>query len=880
MLRYCLTLLCTVAISAALLVGMAGCQSSSGPEQPARKVQISPSEPFLSQTQAQQRKAMIRQVSYDVYFDLTNSDAPEYTGRVAIHLDMHSVNKPLAIDFQQGQIHRLLVNGTSQTPDYNNQFLTLPRNLLATGENTVEIEFSHPFSENNSGLATYTDPEDKLRYLYTQPGLYATSQILPVFDQPDIKASYKLTVKAPAQWQVVTQSRKRQAIGGGPERWWYFPETRAISPHAFSLFAGPFKTWRHEQDQIPVRLLVRQSFGHEQAPQTLFTSIDHALNYYQQYFEQAYPYFKYDMIALPVNGVNTDLISANVVLNEQNLLPQHSADLPETIQHLLEHLAHSWIGGSVSPEWWSDQWLWNGLARYLSYQAMAHPDGKNSVNSWSMFNTRVKQPAYLYDQLPAAQPLRHDVSLNIQATRNLDIRTSKAAAILQQLHHQLGDDAFRLALQQLMQQYADRSTGAQTFFNLIQTTSGQSLKNWQKQWLDTTGVPTLTASYQCKKGILNSLTIQQAEARKRSQSVNIGLFRNKQTSLQRYRTLPVVLDSKTTQVDIPGQQPCPDFVYPNVDDKGYAQVRLNDESLTTVLKLSFNDVLMQTLMDYPIYQQPANLQATIKYATTRLPQEDNSHRLKSQLSELTQLADQLFRLRSANPSMQAASTHWLQALEELAWQQLNIAEPDSPQQNLWFDFFIHMAHSDDSAMQLKRLLQGHWEIDGLTITPYRRWTILIRLNAFTSKAAKGSWELARREYHKDPSATATIMYAMADAIRPDSLIKNQWLNRLDQLNAQEALAISRVLLPATQYSLVPALRQSVFAALRSNEPEVPSNTLDQMIKHLLNECSVNGVQQLQSFSTQKAMAHHRISIETQLQQAKHCLQLPKSAVLK
>ena len=887
MLRYCLTLFSPVfirvVISIALLTGLTGCQSSDRPEQHAHKVPVTVSEPSLTRTQAQQRKAMIRQANYDVYLDITDEEASEYTGRITIHLDLHKADKPLTVDFQQGQVHRLLVNSNRLTPDYNGQFLTLPRKSLKIGENTIEIEFTHAYSNSSNsdtGLTKFTDPEDNNHYLYSQPGVYATSQILPLFDQPDIKASYRLTVKAPPQWQVITQTLERQAVSGGPERWWYFPETRPVSPHSFSLQAGPFKISRYEQGKLPTRLLLRQSFHDESNPRKLFATVDNARVFYQQYLQQPYPFFKYDIVALPVDVLNAEMTSASVVLNEKYLLPQDSADLPETRQHLLEHLAFSWFGGSVSMDWWSDQWLMDGLSRYLSYMALARSETESSGESWSLFHNQVKQPAYFYDQLPAAKPLRHTVDINSVAAQNSDIKANKAAAVLQLLHHNLGDDAFRQALQRLLQQYTDSSTRAQTFFELIHSTSGQPLKNWEKQWLDTTGVQTVSASYQCKKGSLSSLQVDQPYPGKRSQIVHVGLFKNSHSSLQRYRTLPVTLDGKSTKVDIPGQQPCPDFVYPNVDDKGYVRVQLDEKSLKTILKEAFSEPLTQTLIDSHLYQPPVSVEFAMTYATARLPDETTAWRLKSQLSGLKQLSDQLFRLKSANPAVQTVNSHWLLTLEELAWQQLNIAEPGSPIQSLWFDFFLHIAHTDDSAMQLKRLLEGHWEISDLQLTPARRWQIIIHLNTFTGKAAKNSWDLARREYQKHRSPTTTRLYQMADASRPDTLVKSQWLNRLESLPWLDADAISRVLFPASQYSLVPALRQSIFTALLNNQPERSSPMLNQLISNLLNECSANGIQQLQTFSDNRTLSPNQLYIQAQLQMAKQCQHLPKNAVIK
>ena len=892
MLRYCLTLL----ISAALLTGLTGCQSSDRPEQHARKVPATTSAPLLTRAQAQQRKAMIRQASYDVYLDIADSEASEYAGRIAIQLELHKADKPLTIDFQQGQIHRLLVNSKNLTPDYNGQFLTLPHKSLQTGDNTIEIEFTHHYSDSNSisntGLTKFTDPEDNSHYLYSQSGVYATSQILPLFDQPDIKASFRLTVKAPAQWQVITQTQERQAVGGGTERWWYFPETRPVSPNSFSLQAGPFKTLRYDQGKLPIRLLLRQSIDeslHKSNPKHLFTTVDNARVFYQQYLDQPYPFFKYDIVALPVETLNAEMSSASVVLNEKYLLPQYSAGQPEIHQQLLEHLAHSWLGGNVSMDWWNDQWLLDGLARYLSYMALARSEtdtfsktgsGEKSSESWSMFHNQVKQAAYFYDQLPAAQPLRHPEDSNILAARNNDITASKAAAVLQLLHHNVGDDAFRQALQQLLQHYADNSTRAQTFFELIQNASGQSLKNWEKQWLDTKGVQTVSASYQCKKGRLSSLQVDQRKSGKRSQLIHVGLFKSRHTTLQRYRTLPVVVEGKSTTVNIPGQQPCPDFVYPNVDDKGYLRVQLDEQALQTILKESFNEPLMQTLIDSHLYQPPVSVQSAITYATVRLPNETSVWRLKNQLTGLQRLSDQLLRLKSANPAAQTVSSHWLLTLEQLAWQQLNIAEPGSPLQNLWFDYYLHIAHTDDSAMQLKHLLEGRRKISGLQLTPDRRWQIIIRLNTFSGKAGKNSWDLARREYQKHRSPDTLRMYQMADASRPDTLVKSQWLNRLENLPWLEAEAVSKVLFPASQYALVPALRHSIFTALLNNQPKRSSPMIDQLISNLLNECSANGIQQLQTFSDNRTLSANQLRIQAQLAMAKQCQQLPKNAALK
>lgn len=837
------------------------------------------SQPFLTKARAQQRKAMVEKAGYEVYLNLSDETSTRFTGRIVITMSLYKPDKPLLLDFQQGQIHRLLINSKAVQPDYNGQFLTLPRKHLNAGENLVEIEFSHDYSQTRSGLAMFRDPQDASHYVYTQPGIYATSQIAPVFDQPDIRASFKLTVRAPAQWQVISHSRERQAIGGGAQRWWYFPETRAISPSAFSLQAGPFKVCQGGGDQpVPLRVMVRQSQVETINHQQLFDSINHALTFYQALFEQPYPYFKYDIVTLPVDNAFPNFTSTSLLLNEKKLLPAASQDWAETRQAIFEHIAHSWTGGNTGVTWWDEQWLMNGLARYLSYLAMASTSEKARSDSWVQFYNQVKQPALFMDQLPGSQPLRQAIESNLAASENSSVRASKAAAVIQLLHHSLGDDAFRQGLQQFLQQHEGDNIQASVFFEQLQATSGQSLINWEKQWLESTGIQTVTADYQCKQGLLKKLQIHQIEPGKRSQLIHAGLFKEKQNTLQRYRTLPVKLDGKTTSVDIPGKQPCPDFVYPNVDDKGYVQVQLDADSMQKALRSPFNEPLMQAAVWHHLFHQPDSIRTLVHYASSHLPQETDAYSLKIRLTLLQQLSDQLLMLKVANPAVQTISTHWLLALEELAWQQLNIAEPDSPLQNLWFEFFLHIAHTDGGALQLRNLLDGRWDITGLTINQTRRWQIIIKLNAFSGKAARNSWSYAHTERDKDSSGNAEFMVQLADASRPDTLEKSQWLAHLEHMPAPEAKALSEVLFPAMQYPLVPALRENLFASLLNIQQKQSQPVFDQMIRHLLNECSANGIQQLERFSQNRQLSGNESAIQAQIQRAKQCNQLPKVAV--
>ena len=63
------------------------------------------------------------------------------------------------------------------------------------------------------GLHRFVDPVDGAVYLYSQFETADAKRMFACFDQPDLKASYTLTVTAPADWKVVSNARARHRAG-------------------------------------------------------------------------------------------------------------------------------------------------------------------------------------------------------------------------------------------------------------------------------------------------------------------------------------------------------------------------------------------------------------------------------------------------------------------------------------------------------------------------------------------------------------------------------------------------------------------------------------------------------------------------------------------
>lgn len=80
----------------------------------------------------------------------------------------------------------------------------LPRTLLhSNAKNIVEIVYENEYANDGLGLHSFTDTDGK-QYLYSQCEAFWCNRIFPTFDQPDLKATLKLSAVYPSDWIVLS----------------------------------------------------------------------------------------------------------------------------------------------------------------------------------------------------------------------------------------------------------------------------------------------------------------------------------------------------------------------------------------------------------------------------------------------------------------------------------------------------------------------------------------------------------------------------------------------------------------------------------------------------------------------------------------------------
>ena len=119
----------------------------------------------------------------------------------------------------------------------NKEHLLISQKFLKAGENVIKIKFASPIKTSGAAVTRYVDKEDGAEYVYSLFVPSDASTAFPVFDQPDLKARFQLTVGAPEDWDVISNTSPFVTDNLGAT---IFPETKPISTYLFAFAAGNF----------------------------------------------------------------------------------------------------------------------------------------------------------------------------------------------------------------------------------------------------------------------------------------------------------------------------------------------------------------------------------------------------------------------------------------------------------------------------------------------------------------------------------------------------------------------------------------------------------------------------------------------------------------
>lgn len=727
----------------------------------------------LTRVEASKRfDAIHMPIHYSVSLDL-GKGGRDFLSRTTITFDAQQGSDSF-LDLIAREVIGVKLNGESLDPK---EVYADSRIMLANlaEHNTVEVEAFCEYSHTGEGLHRSVDPSDNNVYLYSQFEVPDVRRVYAVFDQPDLKAVFDFTVDAPESWIVTSNmpvatevALDRQTEEGTLEngviegmKRWTFESTPTMSSYLTAVCAGPYAQWHTEYNNedgrvVPMAMYCRQALKDAFAKDVdyLFDITKKGFAFYAQTWGVPYPYAKYDQIYVPEYNAGAMENIGMVTIRDQYVFESKVTDAyaERRVVTVLHELAHMWFGDYVTMKWWNDLWLNESFAEFTSTLATA--EATDWKDAWATFNSGEKSWALNQDQLPTTHPIVAPINDLNDTSVNFDgITYAKGASVLKQLVAYVGREQFFEGIHHYLDKHAYSNATLNDLLRELELTSGRDLKAWSAQWLEQSGINTITTEVSERNdGTIERLVLRQSAASEhpvlRAHRLVVGFYNVDEATDTIVRTdrFELDVDGEVTQVvEAEGKQR-PAFILVNDEDLTYTKLRFDAQSLEFAADnlYRFSNALTRSIIWLSLWDMTRDAQFPaerfIDVSLQALATEHESTTFRCALGQINTAASYFVA-----PKRQAQVTkHVAHELWKLAQQ----AEAGSDEQFQLVQAYLHYGEQGDEEFLnvVRGLLEGSVALVGLSIDNNLRWSLiraLASVNDMTNEQIDA--ELAKRD---------------------------------------------------------------------------------------------------------------------------------------
>jgi aminopeptidase N len=507
---------------------------------------------------------MLRDLAYKLHFHIPSQKENPIPATATITFQLAAGSGPLQLDFKEQTDHilSLVVNKRKVVVDHRQEHLMLPARYLKTGRNQVDIRFI-------AGDLSLNRNDD---YLYTLLVPDRARTVFPVFDQPNLKATFTLSLTLPGDWQALANGPVLDTVPGPGTRTYHFAASDTIPTYLFAFAAGKFQRVSRELAGRPMQLLHRETDAKklQLSLDPIFQLHAGALAFMEDYTRIPYPFRKFDFVAIPdfqYGGMEhvgaIDYKAATLFLDEGATLDQQIARASLTAHET----AHMWFGDLVTMDWFNDVWMKEVFANFMADKitqvtlAHANFDLKFLVDHFPA--------AYGVDRTTGANPIRQPLE-NLQEAGSLygNIIYHKAPIMMRQLESLMGAGPFQQGLQDYLARYAHGNATWPDLIGILDARSPADLAAWNQVWVNEPGRPLIDFSLETEAGRISRLTVSQ-QAEDGSDRLWPQHFEITLVYPQGSKELAVVLDQRQVTLAAAAGEPAPTFILFNSGGQGY-----------------------------------------------------------------------------------------------------------------------------------------------------------------------------------------------------------------------------------------------------------------------------------------------------------------------
>jgi alanyl aminopeptidase len=364
-----------------------------------------------------------------------------------------------------------------------------------TGEVVLAFEYTGHLGRDAEGL--FRQRAGGTWFLYAQAQAVFARRIVPCFDEPRWKPRWNVTLVVPKHQVALANGAqlKETALAGG-RREVRFAEIAAMPSYLLSVAVGPFELvdlGTVGRGKVPVRAAVAPADAKQLG--IVRDKLPPIVGALERYLDQPLPVAKLDLVAVPeffgaMENVGLVTFDSSILVGDR----RNPTAVRRFMRFAAHELAHQWFGNLVTPAWWDDLWLSEGLTTWLAEKVSDELGASEDPKLRAQLS---RLAALSADDDADPRPLRRPILAGDDIDDRFDeIAYEKGGAVLDMIERHARPEVFVTAIRRYVTARAGGTATSEDFVGALRTVS-KPAANVLASYLDLPGVPVVDLSLEC-----------------------------------------------------------------------------------------------------------------------------------------------------------------------------------------------------------------------------------------------------------------------------------------------------------------------------------------------------------------------------------------------
>ena len=526
-------------------------------------------------------------VAYKIDLDIDPNDIVFY-GSEQITLNIAEKTKRIVLNSAGLRIKNMQIfSGEKELfpwieVDSEKETITFELDEEISGEAKLELEFKGSLGENNlQGLyiSKYKDDSGlEQKIATTQFEAADARRAFPCFDQPDMKATYDISIVVPKGMLAISNMPVKDMEVFGDSALASFQQTPVMSSYLVYFGVGKFERLEDQLGDIQLRFISRP--GKSEQGRFMLDMTKRFLDWHQKYAGILYPLPKLDSIAIPDFAYGAMENWGAITYRELLAFMDPAATTTETKKRqamvAAHELGHKWSGNLVTMKWWDDLWLNESFATFMAYKAVdaEFPEWE----TWHDFVTNEAAAAMNADSLSTTHPIKVPVKSAKESAFD-KISYGKGGSVLRMVEAYLGADNFRNGVRLYLERFKYQNATSEDLWASLAEATDPKIKDVMDSWIKQAGHPVIEAELEGTKLKLRQRRLGVGADSANTQTWKVPIVMQVEGA---EKSLTHLLEDSAEEIELNGT---PSFVKLNAGQTGVYRVKYSDNILSKLSDL-------------------------------------------------------------------------------------------------------------------------------------------------------------------------------------------------------------------------------------------------------------------------------------------------------